>query len=123
MRLRFVADPGPGVVAGMCDLGDRFRLTVNEIDVVEPDQELPRLPVACAVWKPRPSMATSAEAWLMAGGPHHTVLSTAIGVEVLEDFADMTRTEMVTIDTDTTPRAFERELRWNAAYHRLASGL
>lgn len=123
VRLRFTADPGPGVVAGLSDLGDRFRLTVNEIDVVEPDEELPRLPVACAVWQPRPSLSTSAEAWLMAGAPHHTVLSTAVGVDVLEDFAHMTGTEMLTIDADTTRRAFERELRWNAAYHRLAAGL
>ena len=123
VRLRFTADPGPGVVAGLSDLGDRFRLTVNEIDVVEPDAELPRLPVACAVWEPRPSLSTSAEAWLMAGAPHHTVLSKAIGREVLEDFAEMTRTEIVVIDADTTPRAFQRELRWNAAYHRLAEGI
>jgi L-arabinose isomerase len=123
VRLRFTADPGPGVVAGLSDLGDRFRLTVNEIDVVEPDEELPLLPVACAVWEPRPSLSTSAEAWLMAGAPHHTVLSRAVGVEILEDFAEMTGTEMVTIDDDTTLRGFQRELRWNAAYHRLAEGL
>ncbi len=123
VRLRFTADPGPAVVAGISDLGDRFRLTVNEIDVVEPDEDLPKLPVACAVWEPRPSLSTSAETWLMAGGPHHTVLSKAIGTEVLQDFAEMTRTELLVIDADTTPRSFQRELRWNAAYHRLAEGL
>jgi L-arabinose isomerase len=79
--------------------------------------------VACAVWEPRPSLATSAEAWLMAGAPHHTVLSTAVDLEVLEDFAEMVGTELLVIDDDTTPRSFQRELRWNAAYHRLASGL
>ncbi|MDZ5619628.1 L-arabinose isomerase [Nocardioides bizhenqiangii] len=120
VRLRFTADPGPAVVAGLSDLGDRFRLTVNEIDVVEPDEDLPRLPVACAVWEPRPSLATSAEAWLMAGAPHHTVLSKAIGVDVLADFAEMTATEIAIIDADTSPRSFQRELRWSAAYHRLA---
>jgi L-arabinose isomerase len=123
VRLRFTADAGPGVIAGLSDLGDRFRLTVNEVDVVEPDEDLPQLPVACAVWEPRPSLSTSAEAWLMAGAPHHTVLSKAIGVEVLEDFAEMTRTELVVIDAETTPRAVGRELRWNAAYYRLAQGL
>jgi L-arabinose isomerase len=123
VRLRFTADPGPGVVAGLSDLGDRFRLTVNEIDLVEPDEDLPMLPVACAVWKPRPSLATSAESWLMAGAPHHTTLSTAVGVEVLDDFAEMTGTELVVIDADTTPRSIQRELRWNAAYHRLAQRL
>jgi L-arabinose isomerase len=123
VRLRFTADPGPGVVAGLSDLGDRFRLTVNEIDVVEPDEEVPRLPVACAVWEPRPSLSTSAEAWLMAGAPHHTVLSKAVGVDVLDDFAEMTGTELVVIDTETTPRSISRELRWNAAYYRLAQRL
>jgi len=123
VRLRFTADPGPGVVAGLSDLGDRFRLTVNEVDLVDPDEDLPRLPVACAVWQPRPSLSVSAEAWLMAGAPHHTVLSTAVGVDVLSDFAEMTGTEIVVIDEDTTPRAFQRELRWNAAYHRLAERL
>ncbi|HEV2797521.1 MAG TPA: L-arabinose isomerase [Nocardioides sp.] len=123
VRLRFTADPGPAGVAGLADLGDRFRITVNEIDVVEPDEALPQLPVACAVWEPRPSLSTSAEAWLMAGAPHHTVLSQAVGVEMLEDFAEMVGVEMVTIDADTTPRSFQRELRWNAAYHRLAEGL
>jgi L-arabinose isomerase len=123
VRLRFTADPGPAVVAGLSDLGDRFRLTVNEVDLVEPDEELAQLPVACAVWRPRPSLSTSAEAWLMAGAPHHTVLSKAIGVEVLVDFAEMTRTELVVIDAETTPRSIGRELRWNSAYYRLAQGL
>jgi L-arabinose isomerase len=123
VRLRFVADPGPAVVAGISDTGDRFRLTVNEVDVVAPDEDLPRLPVACAVWQPHPSLSTSAEAWLMSGAPHHTVLSTAVDLEILEDFAEMTRTELLAIDADTTPRGFQRELRWNAAYHRLAQGL
>jgi L-arabinose isomerase len=123
VRLRFTADAAPGLVAGLSDLGDRFRLTVNDIDVVAPDEELTRLPVACAVWEPRPSLSTSAAAGLMAGAPHHTVLSTAVDLEVLEDFAEMVATEIVVIDDDTTPRAFRRELRWNAAYHRLAEGL
>ncbi|WP_139977333.1 L-arabinose isomerase [Nocardioides litoris] len=123
VRLRFTADPGAGLVAGLSDLGDRFRLTVNEVDLVEPDEDLPQLPVACAVWEPRPSLSTSAEAWLMAGAPHHTVLSTAVDVETFSDFAEMVRVEMVTIDADTTPRTFQRELRWNAAYHRLAERL
>ena len=81
------------------------------------------MPVAFAVWRPLPSLAVSAESWLMAGAPHHTVLSKAIGVEVLEDFAEMTGTELVVIDRDTTTRSFQRELRWNAAYHRLAARL
>jgi L-arabinose isomerase len=110
-------------VVGICDLGDRFRLTANEIEVVEPDEPLPRLPVARAVWKPAPDLSTAAESWLLAGGPHHTVLSTAIGREALEDFATIAGTELVTIDSTTTTRQFGKELRWNQAYHRLALGL
>jgi L-arabinose isomerase len=123
VRLVFDAAPGDGVVVGMADMGDRFRLVANDIEVVPPLAPLPRLPVARAVWRPAPDLATSTESWLTAGGPHHTVLSKAIGVDVLADFAEMTRVEMVVIDADTTPRSFARELRWNAAYHRLAERL
>jgi L-arabinose isomerase len=123
VRLKFSADPGAGVVVGLSDLGDRFRLTANMIEVVEPDQPLANLPVACAVWKPEPSLQTSAEAWITAGAPHHTVLSTALDREVLEDFAEMAATELVVIDRTTTTRAWQRELRWNAAYYRLAARL
>ena len=79
VRLVFTAAPGPAFVVGLADLGDRFRLTANEIDVVAPDEPLPKLPVARAVWKPRPNLTTSTEGWLLAGGPHHTVLSSASG--------------------------------------------
>ncbi|MEW2544700.1 L-arabinose isomerase [Streptomyces sp. NPDC047002] len=123
VRLVFDAAPGPGVVVGLNDLGDRFRLVANEIDVVPPPEPLPRLPVARAVWRPRPDLRTSAESWLTAGGPHHTVLSTALGAEELDDLAEMLRTELVVIDADTTARRFCQELRWNQAYHRLARGL
>lgn len=122
VRLVFDAAPGPAVVVGLADVGDRFRLVANEIDVVPPDEPLPNLPVARAVWKPRPSLSTSAEAWLTAGGPHHTVLSQAVGTDVLALFADMVRTELLVIDADTTTRQFTKELRWNQAYHRLAQG-
>ena len=123
VRLKFTAAPGSGIVVGIADVGDRFRLIANEIDVVEPDEPLPRLPVACAVWEPHPNLQTSAECWLTAGGPHHTVLSTAIGREELEDFATMARTELVVIDNATTTNEFATRLRWNQAYHRLAQGL
>jgi L-arabinose isomerase len=120
VRLRFTSDPGAGVVVGIADLGDRFRLTANVVHVVEPDEALPQLPVACAVWKPEPSLATSAEAWLVAGAPHHTVLSTALEREVYEDFADMLSVELAVIDASTTVREFQRELHWNDVYHRLS---
>jgi len=122
VRLVFDAEPGPAVVLGMADLGERFRLVANEIDVVMPDQPLPKLPVARAVWQPAPDLATSAEAWLTAGGPHHTVLSRAIGVEELYDLAEMTGTELAVIDAATKTRRFAAELRWNQAYYRLARG-
>jgi L-arabinose isomerase len=123
VRLVFDAAPGPGVVLGMADLGDRFRLVGDEIEVVAPDAPLPKLPVARAVWRPAPDLRTATEAWLIAGGPHHTVLSTALTSEHLWDFAEMTRTELALIDHDTRVRRFIQELRWNQAYHRLAAGL
>jgi L-arabinose isomerase len=123
VRMVFDAAPGPAVVVGMADLGDRFRLVANEIDVVAPDQPLPHLPVARAVWKPRPDFRTSAESWLIAGAPHHTVLSSAVSTDELNDLATMLRTELLTIDSSTEIRQFQKEIRWNQAYHRLALGL
>ncbi|MDG6105247.1 L-arabinose isomerase [Dactylosporangium aurantiacum] len=122
VRLVFDATPGPAVVLGLADLGERFRLVANEVDVVAPTAPLPKLPVARAVWKPRPDLSTSAESWLTAGGPHHTVLSFAVGTEELQDLAEMTGTELLVIDADTTVRQFAKEVRWNQAYHRLARG-
>ena len=110
-------------MVGISDAGDRFRLTANVVEIVEPDEPLPRLPVARAVWKPAPDLATSAESWLLAGGPHHTVLSTAVGREALEDFAAIADTELLVIDDDHHAAQFAKELRWNQAYYRLARGL
>jgi L-arabinose isomerase len=123
VRLVFTAAPGPGLVVGLSDVGDRLRLTANVIEIVEPDEPLPRLPVARAVWKPEPDLATSTESWLLAGAPHHTVLSTAVGLEALEDFARIAETELLLIDADTDRNQFARELHWNQAYYRLARGL
>jgi L-arabinose isomerase len=120
VRLVFTADPGPAIVIGMVDLGDRFRLVANEITLVPPDEALPALPVARAVWSPAPDLRTSSEAWLTAGGPHHTVLTTAVSRNSLEDLAEILGVELVFIDEDTDIRTFTRQLRWNAAYHRLA---
>ncbi|WP_332644007.1 L-arabinose isomerase [Aeromicrobium sp.] len=122
VRMRFIADPGEGIVVGLSDLGDRFRLTANDVTLVEPDEALPNLPVACAVWEAHPSLPTAAEAWLIAGAPHHTVLSTAVGLEEFEDLADILRTELLHIGDDTTTRGFLKEVRWNQAYYRLAEG-
>ncbi len=122
VRLVFDAAPGPAVVMGLADMGERFRLVANEVDVVPPPHPLPKLPVARAVWRPRPDLPGSAEAWITAGAPHHTVLSQAVGVEELYDLAEMARTELVVIDAETTPRRFANEIRWNQAYYRLARG-
>jgi L-arabinose isomerase len=123
VRLVFDAAPGPAVVIGLSDLGDRFRLVANEVDVVPPPQPLPALPVARAVWRPRPDLRTSTESWLTAGGPHHTVLSTALTSDHLDDLAEMLKVELALIDATTTARQFRRDLRWNQAYHRLALGM
>jgi L-arabinose isomerase len=115
VRLVFTADPGAGVVVGMLDLGDRFRLVANEVDVTEPLEPLPKLPVARATWRPRPDLATAAECWLLAGGPHHTALTTALTVEHLETLAEMVGVELVVIGEGTTPRRLKQELAWNRA--------
>ena len=123
VRLKFNAAPGAGVVVGIADLGDRFRLIGNEVTVVEPDEELTALPVASAVWEPAPDLRTSTECWLTAGGPHHTVLSTALDAAAVDCFAELTGTELALIGPGTTTRSFRHELRWTAAYHRLAETL
>ncbi|MFE5501876.1 L-arabinose isomerase [Amycolatopsis japonica] len=122
VRLVFDAAAGDAVVIGLADLGDRFRLVANEVEVVAPDEPLPNLPVARAVWKPAPSLATSAEAWITAGGPHHTVLTQAVGAETIRDFATMLDVELLVIDQATTPAAIADRMRWNQAYYRLAQG-
>ncbi|MBM6403098.1 L-arabinose isomerase [Phycicoccus sp. CSK15P-2] len=123
VRLVFTADPGDAVVLGMNDLGDRFRLVAGEVEVVTPPQDMPRLPVGRAVWRPKPDFATSTEGWLLAGGPHHTVLSTALTAEHLDHLAEIVGLELALVGEGTTLREFRQELRWNAAYHRLAGGL
>jgi len=122
-RLVFTATPGPAVVAAVIDLGNRFRLVANAIDVVAPDAPLPRLPVARAVWVPRPDLKTAAAAWIHAGSSHHTALSLAITPEHLQDFADMAGVEFVLIDERTRLRDLQNELRWNEAYYLVAKGL
>jgi len=123
VRLVFTGSPGPGVVVGMCDMGNRLRLVANVIDAVEPPQDLPGLPVARAVWEPRPDLTTAAESWLLAGGPHHTVYSQAVGLEVIEDFAEMVGVELLAIDGGTDARQFRNEVRWSQVYWHLAGAV
>jgi L-arabinose isomerase len=122
VRLVFTAAPGPAVVVGMLDLGDRFRLVLNEVELIPPPENLPRLPVARALWRPQPDFTTAVEAWLRAGGPHHTVLSRTIRTEVFEDLAEIAGIELLVIDDRSRPRDVANELRWNEAYYRLAGG-
>ncbi len=122
VRLVFDAPPGSGWVVGILHLGDRFRLVANEVEIVEPDAPLRRLPVARAAWEPKPDLAISAECWIRAGGPHHTVLSTAVPREALEDLATIAGVELAWIDARTDAREFARELNWNGIYHRLEQG-
>lgn len=121
VRLVFDAPAGPAINAAVLDLGNRFRLLVNEVDVVAPLEPLPKLPVARAVWRARPSLETAAAAWILAGGPHHTSFSQAVTTNQFEMYADMAGVELLVIDRDTTLRAFKNQLRWNDAYYRLAS--
>ncbi|MGZ4349834.1 MAG: L-arabinose isomerase [Solirubrobacteraceae bacterium] len=123
VRLVFTAPPGPAVVVCLVDVGGRLRLVANEVDVVPPDEVLPRLPVARAVWQPRPELSTAAEAWLMAGGSHHSVFTMAVKIEALRDLAEIAGVELVVIDESTTIAQFANELRWNRAYYHLARGL
>ena len=121
VRMVFTAKPAPGRVVCLADMGDRFRLISNEITIVEPTEDLPKLPVARAVWEPAPSLAESAEAWILAGGSHHTVLTNSVSLEAIEDFARIAKAELVIIDEDTNLRAFRKELQWSASYYRLAA--
>jgi L-arabinose isomerase len=123
VRLVFDAAPGPATAVGLVDLGDRFRMIANEVEIVRPDHPLPKLPVARAVWRPMPDLATAAEAWLTAGGPHHTCLTSAVAPEALVDFADMADIELVTINSTTTTRSFRQELRANQAFYFLNRGM
>jgi L-arabinose isomerase len=123
VRLVFTAAPGPAINVSIHDMGDRLRMLLNAVDVVVPPAELPRLPVARALWHAHPDLATAAEAWLMAGGPHHTSLSSALDVETMSDFAEIAGIELVVIDRDTTIPRLRNELRWSMAYHHLARGL
>jgi L-arabinose isomerase len=122
-RLLFNVPSGPAVNASLIDLGNRFRLLVNAIDVVPPDAPLPKLPVARVVWVPQPNLKTAASAWILAGGAHHTGFSQAISAAHLEDYALMADIECVMIDRDTDLSEFKKELRWNEVYYMLARGL
>ncbi|MFB9330510.1 L-arabinose isomerase [Paenibacillus aurantiacus] len=118
-RMIFDGRSGQAVNASLIDLGHRFRLIVNVVDAVQPDRDMPKLPVARVLWKPQPSLNVSAEAWIHAGGAHHTVLSYAITAEQLIDWAELAGVEVVIIDNATQVNAFRNELRLNDMYWRM----
>ncbi|TBL41295.1 L-arabinose isomerase [Hafnia alvei] len=118
-RLLFSTPAGAALNASLIDLGDRFRLLVNCVDTVEQPRDLPKLPVARAIWKAQPSLATAAEAWILAGGAHHTVFTQALDVEYLRLYAEMHNIEFLLIDNATTLPAFKNEIRWNEMYYML----
>ena len=121
-RLVFTSKVGYGVAATIVDMGNRFRMIVNEVDCVEP-KPLPKLPVASALWIPRPNLEIGAGAWIMAGGTHHTAFSYDLSVEYLEDFAEIAGIEMVLINENTNLRDFKQELRYNDLYYMLQGAM
>ena len=123
VRLVFTAAAGKAVNASLVDMGNRFRLIVNQVNLIPPEHALPKLPVARGLWIPEPNLKIAATAWIAAGGAHHTALSRAIKAEHLESFADMAEIEHLMIDNSTTISAFQKELRWNDMYYHLANGL
>ncbi len=122
VRLVFDTPPGPAVNASIIDIGNRFRLLINEVNVVRPDKPLPKLPVARAVWVCKPDLPTAAAAWIYAGGAHHAGFSPAVTTEMLEDFGAIAGIETIIIDDNTSLREFGKELRGNEAYYALAGG-
>jgi L-arabinose isomerase len=123
VRLIFDSNTGPAVAASLIDMGRRFRLIVNLVDVLPTEAPLPKLPVARALWIPRPNLKTAAAAWIYAGGAHHTSFSYSVTAEHLRDFADMAGIEFLLIDENTCIDDFKEKLRWNDLYYQLANGL
>ena len=123
VRSIFTVKPGPALNASLIDMGNRFRLIVNEVEVVELDAPMPNLPVASAIWIPKPNLEVGAGAWILAGGAHHTSFSQSIPSEVLEDFAEMAGIEFLLINDNTKISDFKKELRWNDLYYHLSKGI
>lgn len=117
-RLVFTSKPGKAVATSLVDLGNRFRLIINEVECLPQDIPMPKLPVASAFWKPEPNLETGAEAWILAGGAHHTAFSYDLTAEQMGDWAAAMGIEAVYIDKDTTIRNFKNELKWNSIYYR-----
>jgi len=121
VRLVFAAATGDAINVSLVDLGNRFRLIVNEVEAIEPPA-LPRLPVARALWTCKPDFRTAVASWIYAGGAHHTAYSDAVNTEQVEDFAEIAGVELVVIDDGTRLRELRRELRQDDAYYALSRG-
>ena len=117
-RLVFTAKTGPAIATSLIDLGNRFRLIINEVDCKKVERPMPKLPVATAFWTPRPSLQTGAEAWILAGGAHHTAFTFDLTAEQMGDWAEAMGIEAVYIDGDTKIRQFKNELFWNSIAYR-----
>ncbi len=118
VRLVFDGTAGPAINASLIDLGHRFRLLVNEVEAVRIDHAMPKLPVARVLWEPKPSLHLSAEAWILAGGAHHTGYSQNITSLDMQDFAEMAGIEFVLIDKSTTLPQLKNELKWNETSYK-----
>src|SRR5215467_433196 len=123
VRLVFTASEGRAVNASVIDMGNRFRLIVNQVNLVPPAEPLPKLPVARAIWIPEPNLKIAATAWILAGASHHTGLSQTLTIEHLRNFAEISGMECLVIDRDTKTAEFTNELKWNDVYYHLARGL
>ena len=123
VRMIFDSNIGPAIGASIMDMGQRFRIVANVVDVVPTDAPLPKLPVARALWLPRPNLKTAAAAWIYAGGAHHTSFSYALNAEHLQDFTDIAGVEFLLIDENTKLTDFRDKLRWNDLYYHLSKGL
>jgi L-arabinose isomerase len=123
VRLVFNVSSGPAINATLIDMGNRFRMIVNDVDVIQPDKPLAKLPVASAVWIPRPNLKVAAHAWILAGGAHHTGFSQSVTSRHLKDFAEMAGLEILTIDDETNLERFMDELRWNDMYYLLSRSI
>ena len=123
VRLCFNVSEGPAINVSLLDMGNRFRILVNEVEAVLPPQDLPKLPTARVLWDPKPDLKTAAATWILAGGAHHTCYSQNLTSEHIMDFAGMAGVEFLLIDNDTNIRDFKNEIRWNEVYYHIAKGL
>ena len=123
VRLIFDSNTGPAICASIMDMGQRFRMVASVVDVIPTEAPLPKLPVARALWLPRPNLKIAAAAWIYAGGAHHTGFSYAVTAEHLRDFADISGIEFLLIDENTCIDDFKKELRWNDLYYHMANGV